>query len=101
MKFLKDQIPKLQEYYCLTEKPPTNAPLTTLANTETEQKLALRYWTYCCRLLKYMYEEGLIDRQDVLTWIIELLEKHEKPKNPSLDDGLLRLLLPLALQYLG
>uniref|UniRef100_A0AAR5PM52 Mediator complex subunit Med12 domain-containing protein n=1 Tax=Dendroctonus ponderosae TaxID=77166 RepID=A0AAR5PM52_DENPD len=100
LKFLKDQIPKLQEYYCQTEKPPTNAPLAALANNETEQKLALRFWTYCCRLLKYMYEEGLIDRQDVLTWIIELLEKHEKPKNPSLDDGLLRLLLPLTLQYL-
>lgn len=101
LKFLRDQTPKLQEYYSQTEKPPPpNAPLTTLANNETEQKLALRHWVYCCRLLKYMYEEGLIDRQEVLTWISELLEKHEKPKNQPQEDGLLRLLMPLTLQYL-
>lgn len=102
LKFLKDQIPKLQEYYCQSEKlPPPNTPLTTLANSETEQKLALRHWTYCCRLLKYMYEEGLIDRQEVLMWIIDLMEKYDKCKTQPHDDGLLRLFLPLALQYLG
>ncbi|KAF7269352.1 mediator complex subunit kohtalo isoform X2 [Rhynchophorus ferrugineus] len=101
LKFLKDQVPKLQEYYSQNEKPPPpNAPLTTIANNETEQKLALRHWIYCCRLLKYMYEEGLIDRQEVLTWIIELLEKHDKPKSQPQEDGILRLLLPITLQYL-
>ncbi|XP_066254151.1 mediator of RNA polymerase II transcription subunit 12 isoform X3 [Euwallacea similis] len=101
LKFLKDQTPKLQEYYSQSEKPPLpNTPLTALANNETEQKLALRHWNYCCRLLKYMYEEGLIDRQEVLMWIIELLEKHDKAKSQPQDDGLLRLFLPLTLQYL-
>lgn len=49
------------------------------------------------QLLKYMYEEGLLDRQEVLGWILELLEK---TKSQPSDDCILRLFLPLALQYL-
>lgn len=44
-----------------------------------------------------MYEEGLMDRQEVLNWILELLEK---VRSQLSDDGLLRLLLPLCMQYL-
>lgn len=40
---------------------------------------------------------GLTDRQEVLNWIIELLEKQKS--QPS-DDGILRIFLPLTLQYL-
>lgn len=40
---------------------------------------------------------GLIDRQEVLNWVIELLEKHKS--QPS-DDGILRIFLPLTLQYM-
>lgn len=59
LKFLKDQIPKLQEYYSQTEKPPNpNATLNSVHTSETEQKLAIRHWNYSSRLLKYMYEEG-------------------------------------------
>jgi mediator of RNA polymerase II transcription subunit 12 len=97
LKFLKEQIVKLQDYYSQSEKPPQNPSLTQAATTETEQKLAMRHWLYCVQLLKYMYEEGLMDRQEVLAWILELLEKMRS--QPS-DDGILRLLLPLCLQYL-
>ncbi|KAJ8916222.1 hypothetical protein NQ315_016361 [Exocentrus adspersus] len=98
LKFLKDQIPKLLEYYSQAEKPAqANTTLTAAHTNETEQKLAVRHWGYCTRLLKYMYEEGLMDRQEVLTWIIELLEKQ---KSQPTDDGILRLLLPFTLQYL-
>lgn len=38
-----------------------------------------------------------MDRQEVLNWIIELLEKQ---KSQPADDGILRLFLPLTLQYL-
>lgn len=58
LKFLKDQIPKLQEYYCQNEKP-ANSTINAVHTNETEQKLALRHWNYCTRLLKYMYEEGM------------------------------------------
>ncbi|XP_008193999.1 mediator of RNA polymerase II transcription subunit 12 isoform X1 [Tribolium castaneum] len=97
LKFLKEQILKLQDYYSQGEKPPQTPSLTQAATTETEQKLAMRHWIYCTQLLKYMYEEGLMDRQEVLTWILELLEKMRS--QPS-DDGILRLLMPLCLQYL-
>lgn len=38
----------------------------------------------------------MIDRQEVLNWIIELLEKQRSQPN---DDGILRIFLPLTLQY--
>lgn len=44
-----------------------------------------------------MFEEGLLDRQELLQWILELLDKM---KSAPADDGILKLLLPLALQYL-
>jgi mediator of RNA polymerase II transcription subunit 12 len=51
----------------------------------------------CMLSAKYMFEEGLLDRQELLQWILELLDKLRSA--PS-DDGILKLLLPLALQYL-
>ncbi|XP_068629231.1 mediator of RNA polymerase II transcription subunit 12-like isoform X2 [Battus philenor] len=61
----------------------------------TDWRQALRLWNYCCRLARYMLDEGLLDRHDFLTWIIELLDK----RTP--EDGLLRLFLPLALQHMN
>lgn len=39
-----------------------------------------------------------MDRQEVLNWILDLLEKM---KSQPADDGILKLYLPLALQYLN
>lgn len=96
LKFLKDQVPKLQEYYSQTDKTANNST-TGVTPIDTDQKVAIKQWTYCTQLLKFMYEEGLLDSQEVLNWILELLEKFRT--HPS-DDGLLRLYLPLTLQYL-
>ncbi|XP_014477352.1 PREDICTED: mediator of RNA polymerase II transcription subunit 12 [Dinoponera quadriceps] len=71
-------------------------PVTGSAMNE-EHKLALKQWHYCVQLAKYMFEEGLLDRQELLQWILELLDKIRS--SPS-EDGILKLLLPLALQYL-
>jgi hypothetical protein len=48
-------------------------------------------------LLILTSQEGLLERQEFLQWILELLDKMRS--SPS-DDGVLKLLLPLALQYL-
>ncbi|XP_057325001.1 mediator of RNA polymerase II transcription subunit 12 [Microplitis mediator] len=76
-------------------------PLTPNTNANIlmteEHKLALKQWHYSIQLAKYMFEEGLLDRQELLQWILELLDKMRS--TPS-DDGVLKLLLPLALQYL-
>lgn len=42
-------------------------------------------------------QEGLLERQEVLQWILDLLERL---KSTNVEDGLLRLLLNLTLQYL-
>lgn len=57
---------------------------TPNANENTDWRQALRQWNYCCRLARYLLDEGLLDRHDFLTWIIELLDKRAP------DDGLLR-----------
>lgn len=81
-------------------QPPTptssSQPATGTTMNE-EHKLALKQWHYCIQLAKYMFEEGLLDRQELLQWILELLDKIRS--SPS-EDGILKLLLPLALQYL-
>lgn len=77
---------------------PTSISQPTTGNTMNEEhKLALKQWHYCIQLAKYMFEEGLLDRQELLQWILELLDKIKS--SPS-EDGILKLLLPLALQYL-
>lgn len=126
IKFLKDQLSKLQEYYHVNHNvsngtnngsngsnlngnsnsgtannqptTPNPNPGPNLGTTMNEDhKLALRQWHYCIQLAKYMFEEGLLDRQELLQWILELLDKM---RSAPLDDGILKLLLPLALQYL-
>lgn len=37
-----------------------------------------------------------MERQEFLQWVLELIEKLRCP-----DDGILKLILPLSLQYLG
>ncbi|KOX75481.1 Mediator of RNA polymerase II transcription subunit 12 [Melipona quadrifasciata] len=105
IKFLKDQLTKLQEYYHINNHTiiANNQPVTpnsssqATGNMNEEHKLALKQWHYCIQLAKYMFEEGLLDRQELLQWILELLDKIKS--SPS-ENGILKLLLPLALQYL-
>ncbi|XP_048481682.1 mediator of RNA polymerase II transcription subunit 12 isoform X3 [Plutella xylostella] len=140
IKFLKDQIPKLAEYYqnaasgnVPDKTPPSQSgpgtpghnssgnppggstPTSTVppsmhspgnsstlggstpghGDSASDWRHALRLWQYCCRLAKYLLDEGLLDRHDFLTWVQELLDKR------SSDDPLLRLFLPLALQHMS
>lgn len=44
-----------------------------------------------------IFQEGLLERQEVLQWILDLLERL---KLSNIEDGLLRLFLSLTLQYL-
>jgi len=131
IKFLKDLIPKLMEYYhngppleksavpvstssssanttstssssSLTIPAPLASPASTSlipvpSSPQEEQKQALKQWNYCTQLCKYMFEEGLLDKQEFLTWISELLDKN---RAQSAEDGILKLYLPLALGYM-
>lgn len=63
-----------------------------------DHKAAQKQWNYCAQLCKYMLEEGLLDRHEFLNWVLDLLDRMRA--QPS-DDGLLKLFLPLALQYMS
>jgi mediator of RNA polymerase II transcription subunit 12 len=94
-KFMRDQQVKLQEHYnpssSTTSASPTSSPVLL-----DEHKLAHKQWMYCVNLSRHMYEEGLVERQEFLNWVLDSVERAGSP-----DGGLLRLLLPLALQYLN
>ncbi|XP_055373234.1 mediator of RNA polymerase II transcription subunit 12 [Condylostylus longicornis] len=126
VKYMKDLLPKLQESYN-PEKPASNvshntnplyghvpmltqsitspAPihgsgsmaLNNLISSGDENKNVVKHWNYCTQLSKFMYEEGLLDRQEFLNWLLELLEKMKFQLN---DDGFYKLILPFCLQYL-
>lgn len=50
LKFLKEQLMKLQEYY-------QHSSSSSLATGMSEdQKIALKQWQYCTQLTKYMYQ---------------------------------------------
>uniref|UniRef100_A0A0A9YNL5 Mediator of RNA polymerase II transcription subunit 12 n=1 Tax=Lygus hesperus TaxID=30085 RepID=A0A0A9YNL5_LYGHE len=85
---MKEQITKLQEFY-------QNSNQLVMPD---ESKMSLKLWHYTQQLTRYLYQEGLMDRQETLQWILDLLERY---KNwPPSEDGPLRLILPVALQYL-
>lgn len=47
----------------------------------------------------YFQQEGLLERQETLQWILDMVERPLRSLSSS-DDGLFRLYLPLALQYM-
>ncbi|KAL1427763.1 hypothetical protein MTO96_003109 [Rhipicephalus appendiculatus] len=87
-KFLRELLHKLVEHSHPTGPPPPSqgAGGTTPA----------KQWHYCTNLASHLYEEGLLDHQDFLNWILELVEKTKTP-----DDPILKLVMPLTLQYVG
>lgn len=92
---MRDQQLKLQEHYNPSLMTSTASPTSSPVLLD-EHKLAHRQWMYCVNLSRHMYEEGLVERQEFLNWVLDSVEKAG-----SRDGGLLRLLLPLALQYLN
>lgn len=81
---------------------PANASSTPSSNqqvgfTQDDYKTALKQWSYCTQLCKYMFEEGLLDRHEFLNWVLDLLDKMKS--QPS-DDGILKLFLPITMQYM-
>lgn len=70
----------------------------SLSSPQDDFKLALKQWQYCTQLCKYMYEEGLLDRHEFLNWVLDLLDKM---RTQPADDGLLKLFLPMTMQYMS
>uniref|UniRef100_A0A7M4EH02 Mediator complex subunit 12L n=1 Tax=Crocodylus porosus TaxID=8502 RepID=A0A7M4EH02_CROPO len=88
-RFLREQLAKIAEFYHVT----TNQGNSSVAVPQ-EVEQALKQWEYNEKLAFYMFQEGMLERHEYLTWILDVLEKIR----PT-DDDLLKLLLPLMLQY--
>ncbi|XP_075717612.1 mediator of RNA polymerase II transcription subunit 12-like protein [Rhinoderma darwinii] len=88
-KYLRDQLVKIADFYQETSSQ-SNSPLVVTQDMEQ----ALKQWEYNEKLAFYMFQEGLLERHEYLTWMLEVLEKVH-----PLDDELLKILLPLVLQH--
>jgi len=90
-KFLHEQLQKIMEHYkgsgaqvgFLTAGPASVIDVDT----------ATRQWNYGMLLVQHMYDEGLIDRHELLNWLIELLEKVRVA-----DDTVLKLIMGQVLR---
>ncbi|XP_061493052.1 mediator of RNA polymerase II transcription subunit 12-like protein [Rhineura floridana] len=88
-RYLREQLAKIAEFYHMTSGQGSSSVVVT---PEVEQ--ALKQWEYNEKLAFYMFQEGMLERHEYLTWILDVLEKIK----PAADE-LLKLLLPLMLQY--
>uniref|UniRef100_A0A803SRV1 Mediator complex subunit Med12 domain-containing protein n=1 Tax=Anolis carolinensis TaxID=28377 RepID=A0A803SRV1_ANOCA len=88
-RYLREQLAKIADFYHMTSSQGSNS---VAVPPEVEQ--ALKQWEYNEKLAFYMFQEGMLERHEYLTWILDVLEKIR----PA-DDELLKLLLPLMLQY--
>ncbi|XP_022706547.1 mediator of RNA polymerase II transcription subunit 12-like protein isoform X2 [Varroa jacobsoni] len=73
--------------------PPQQSPPPASQVDMHSQTLA-KHWQYLCQLASHCYQEGLLDQQDFLSWLLELIERTKGP-----DDPTLRITLLLVLQY--
>uniref|UniRef100_H2L5A8 Mediator complex subunit 12 n=1 Tax=Oryzias latipes TaxID=8090 RepID=H2L5A8_ORYLA len=89
-KYLWEQLQKVAEFYrqCPSQGC-SSPPPATPADVET----AMKQWEYNEKLAMFMFQDGMLDRHEFLTWVLECFEK----VRPG-EDELLRLLLPLLLQ---
>uniref|UniRef100_A0A8C3CAM6 Mediator complex subunit 12L n=1 Tax=Cairina moschata TaxID=8855 RepID=A0A8C3CAM6_CAIMO len=87
-RYLREQLAKVAEFYHVTSSQGNGS---VVMPQEMEQ--VLKQWEYNEKLSFYMFQEGMLERHEYLTWILDVLEKIR----PT-DDDLLKLLLPLMLQ---
>ncbi|XP_065496636.1 mediator of RNA polymerase II transcription subunit 12-like protein [Caloenas nicobarica] len=88
-RYLWEQLAKVAEFYHMSSSQGNSS-----AVMPQEMEQALKQWEYNEKLSFYLFQEGMLERHEYLTWILDVLEKIR----PT-DDDLLKLLLPLMLQY--
>ncbi|XP_015727634.1 mediator of RNA polymerase II transcription subunit 12-like protein isoform X3 [Coturnix japonica] len=88
-RYLREQLAKVAEFYHVTSSQGSSS-----VGMPQEMEQALKQWEYNEKLSFYMFQEGMLERHEYLTWILDVLEKIR----PT-DDDILKLVLPLMLQY--
>uniref|UniRef100_A0A8B9JTT4 Mediator complex subunit 12 n=1 Tax=Astyanax mexicanus TaxID=7994 RepID=A0A8B9JTT4_ASTMX len=89
-KYLWEQLQKVAEFYRQSPSQGCGSPLPA---TPAEVETAMKQWEYNEKLAMFMFQDGMLDRHEFLTWVLECFEKIR----PG-EDELLKLLLPLLLQ---
>uniref|UniRef100_A0A9J7XU16 Mediator complex subunit 12 n=1 Tax=Cyprinus carpio carpio TaxID=630221 RepID=A0A9J7XU16_CYPCA len=92
-KYLWEQLQKVAEFYRQSPGQGCGSPLPA---PPAEVETAMKQWEYNEKLAMFMFQDGMLDRHEFLTWVLECFEKIR----PG-EDELLRFLLPLLLQYSG
>uniref|UniRef100_A0A8I5KVA6 Mediator complex subunit 12 n=2 Tax=Homininae TaxID=207598 RepID=A0A8I5KVA6_HUMAN len=94
-KYLWEQLQKMAEYY--RPGPAGSGGCgSTIGPLPHDVEVAIRQWDYTEKLAMFMFQDGMLDRHEFLTWVLECFEKIR----PG-EDELLKLLLPLLLRYSG
>uniref|UniRef100_H3A096 Mediator complex subunit 12L n=1 Tax=Latimeria chalumnae TaxID=7897 RepID=H3A096_LATCH len=88
-RYLREQLSKIAEFYHMTSNQGSN-----VATIPPEVEQAMKQWEYNEKLAFYMFQDGMLERHEYLTWILDVAEKVR-----AADEELLKLLLPLMLQY--
>uniref|UniRef100_A0A8C4GPG5 Mediator complex subunit 12 n=1 Tax=Dicentrarchus labrax TaxID=13489 RepID=A0A8C4GPG5_DICLA len=89
-KYLCEQLQKVADFY---RQYPSQGCSSPLPATPADVETAMKQWEYNEKLAMFMFQDGMLDRHEFLTWVLECFEK----VRPG-EDELLRLLLPLLLQ---
>lgn len=67
-----------------------------LPNPDLGLEPSLRQWNYNCRLVLHLFDDGLLDKQDFLSWLIDQLEKYcggSRMTQQSNEDAMLKILV--------
>uniref|UniRef100_A0A8C4PQK3 Mediator complex subunit 12 n=1 Tax=Equus asinus asinus TaxID=83772 RepID=A0A8C4PQK3_EQUAS len=94
-KYLWEQLQKMAEYY-RPGPAGSGGSGSTIGPLPHDVEVAIRQWDYNEKLAMFMFQDGMLDRHEFLTWVLECFEKIR----PG-EDELLKLLLPLLLRYSG
>uniref|UniRef100_A0A8C9TFQ7 Mediator complex subunit 12 n=1 Tax=Scleropages formosus TaxID=113540 RepID=A0A8C9TFQ7_SCLFO len=90
-KYLWEQLQKVAEFY--RQSSGGGSPLPA---PPAEVEAAMKQWEYNEKLAMFMFQDGMLDRHEFLTWVLECFEKIR----PG-EDELLKLLLPLITTFSG
>ena len=66
----------------------------TSDEARSEASLPYKQWIYTLELCEHMFNQGLIDRQEFLQWVLEMVEKCKYADDPSM-----RLVMPVLLVF--
>uniref|UniRef100_A0A8C5S5V4 Mediator complex subunit 12 n=1 Tax=Laticauda laticaudata TaxID=8630 RepID=A0A8C5S5V4_LATLA len=89
-KFLWEQLQKIADFHRQLLAQACGSPSSIMPQ---EVEHSVKQWDYNEKLAMFMFQDGMLDRHEFLTWVLECFEKIR----PG-EDELLKLLLPLLLQ---